>query len=107
MPVVAIKKWAPKFAKKNKIKEETAIKRLEKLWETAKGIAKKETGNEENWPYVMTVFKRMTGLFKRESKSGCVFDRKRMEEALASEVIEAPSGMSREEVRQFILSHSD
>lgn len=66
MPSQAIKKWAPAFAKKNKITKETAIERLEKLWETSKKVTLKETGDEENWPYVMSVFKRMTGLFKQK-----------------------------------------
>ena len=67
MPTQAIKKWSKPFAKKNKITEKTAINRLEKLWETAKRVAAKETGDEENWAYVMAVFKRMTGLFKKKA----------------------------------------
>lgn len=68
MPSRAIQKWSKPFAKKNRITQATAVKRLEKLWDTAKKVAKKETGNEENWPYVMEVFKRMTGLFSKKKK---------------------------------------
>ena len=38
----------------------------EKLWEKAKGIAEK-SGHKEDWPYIMGIYKKMTGYEKKAS----------------------------------------
>ena len=92
MPTAAMKKWAPAFAKKNKITVKTALSRLEKLWETAKKAAKKQTGDEENWQYVMTVFKRMTGLFPKKKSTSSQYSE--LLDKLDQEFVEIPSSIS-------------
>ena len=53
MPTAIVKKYAKKKG--------ISLKKSEKRWNKAKKFAKKE-GQKENWPYVMSIYKKMMGM---------------------------------------------
>ena len=61
MPASVVKQFASKYAEREGIEEETALEKLEVLWDRAKSIAKKkfEEENSPFWAYVMGIWKRM------------------------------------------------
>lgn len=63
MPSSVVTSFAPKYAKAKDITEEEALEKLEKLWDRAKTIARKNEDFEEEddrfWSYVMGIWKRM------------------------------------------------
>lgn len=62
MPASVIKKFAPTYAKREKISVQEAVEKLEEYWEKAKELAneKFEEGTEQYWSYVMGIWKRMS-----------------------------------------------
>ena len=65
MPSSVVRSFAPKYAEKNDLSEKKAVEKLERLWERAKKIAKKQEDLEEEsdqfYAYVMGIWKRMVG----------------------------------------------
>lgn len=64
MPAPAIKSFAPKYAKREKITLKTAKNKLTKMWDRAKTIAGKKgltEGTDQFYAYVFGIWKRMSG----------------------------------------------